>query len=124
MPLFARLDRAELEVLARHTRHLTFEEGSTIVREGTRGPRVLAFFVIVSGTASVLVGGDLIRRLEPGDYFGEVALLRDVARTGTVRAETDLACLGLSGSDFRSCLEAMPPIEVKLLDELARRQAE
>lgn len=121
VPLFAGLDPGELEVLARHTRHLTFEEGSIIVREDTRGPRVLAFFVIVSGTATVSLGGDPLRQLEPGDYFGEIALLRETTRTATVTATTDLTCLGLSASDFRSCLESMPQIAVKLLEELARR---
>jgi CRP/FNR family transcriptional regulator, cyclic AMP receptor protein len=121
VPLFARLDRAELEELAGHARRHTFEPGSIVIREGTRGPRVLAFFVIVAGTASVSVDGARRAGLRPGDYFGEIGLLRESPRTATVRAESELTCLGLSAADFRSFHGSKPEIALKLVDELARR---
>jgi CRP-like cAMP-binding protein len=124
VPLFARLDRIELEMLAQHIRRQTFDEGSVVVREGTRGPRVLAFFLIVEGAVTVSVGDEVRRRLQPGDYFGEIGLLRESPRTATVRAETDLTCLGLSAADFRAFLESKPEIAFTLLDELARRLEE
>jgi CRP/FNR family transcriptional regulator, cyclic AMP receptor protein len=124
VPLFARLDRIELDMLAQHIRRQTFEEGSVVVREGTRGPRVLAFFIIEEGTASVSVADDVRARLQPGDYFGEIGLLRESPRTATVRAESELTCLGLSAADFRAFLESKPEIAIRLLDELARRLEE
>jgi CRP-like cAMP-binding protein len=124
VPLFARLDPIELDMLAQHVRRQTFEEGSVVVQEATRGPRVLAFFIIEEGTATVSVGDDVRARLQPGDYFGEVGLLREVPRTATVRADIELTCLGLSAADFRAFLESKPEIAIRLLDELARRLEE
>jgi CRP/FNR family cyclic AMP-dependent transcriptional regulator len=124
VPLFARLDPIEVEMLAHHIRRQTFEEGSVVIREGTRGPRVLAFFIIEEGTATVSVADDVRARLQSGDYFGEIGLLRESPRTATVRAESELTCLGLSAADFRAFLESKPEIAIRLLDELARRLEE
>jgi CRP-like cAMP-binding protein len=56
--------------------------------------------VIDSGEAEVLGDGRLVRRLGHGDSFGEIALLRDVARTATVRAATDLEVAELTRELF------------------------
>ena len=125
VPLFARLDRAELDVLARHTRQLHLRGGLDHRSGGDAGapcPGLLRNRVRYGARLGRTT--TLRRQLQAGDYFGEIALLRDTPRTATVQAVTDLTCLGLSGSDFRSCLESMPPIAVKLLDELARRLGE
>jgi len=121
VPLFSGLERGELEQIAGQTSLLEFEPGSVVVREGERGPRVVAFFVVAEGRAGVSVDGEDRGTLEPGDYFGEIGLLRDAARTATVTAETELRCYGLSAWDFRSCLRDRPDISLKLLEELARR---
>ncbi len=102
-------------------RELSFEAGSALTREGERGARVLAFFVIVEGSARVEVGGERVRTLGPGDHFGEIALLRDSARTATVIAESGLRCLGLSAWDFRSFVEARPAVSLRLLEAASAR---
>ena len=53
---------------------------------------------------AVQVGGREVRRLGPGDGFGEIALLRDVPRTATVIAVDDVALLGI---DRRPFIEAL-----------------
>jgi len=69
--------------------------------------------VIETGTAEVSVGGDSRRKLGPGDYFGEIALLSQAARSATVTAETPLQCWGLTSWAFarRSAVAAseLPP---------------
>jgi CRP-like cAMP-binding protein len=74
VPLFAGLAKPELERLAGLLKEHMFPEGAVITREGERGARVLAFFVIAEGTASVLVGGEAKAVLRPGDHFGEIGL--------------------------------------------------
>ena len=56
--------------------------------------------MIESGTAEVVGDGSRIATLGPGELVGEIALLRDVPRTATVRALTDLRLRRLEGSRF------------------------
>nr|WP_281371942.1 MFS transporter [Modestobacter versicolor] len=65
-----------------------------------RGDLGDAFYVIRSGRVAVLDDGVEIRRLGPGDSFGEIALLRAVPRTATVRALEDTDLVVLSGPEF------------------------
>jgi MFS family permease len=58
------------------------------------------FYVVVSGRVAVIHDGHEIRRLGPGEAFGEIALLRAVPRTATVRALEDTELAALSGPQF------------------------
>ena len=66
------------------------------------------------------VGGDTRRRLGPGDYFGEVALLNESARTATITADTDLRCYGLTSWEFRPLVETHGSIAWKLLQAMSK----
>jgi MFS family permease len=68
-----------------------------VFRQGDPGD---GFYVIESGRVAVLDDGQEIRRLGPGDAFGEIALLRAVPRTATVRALEDTELASLSGPQF------------------------
>ena len=59
--------------------------------------------------------------LEPGDYFGEIALIDEGARTATITATSDLVCYGLTFWDFRPLVEASAAIGWKLLQSLAKK---
>ena len=124
VPLFAALEPGELEALAEQLGVHRFEAGATILRQGERGPRVLAFFVVAEGTAVVEVDGAEAAVLRPGDYFGEISLIRDVPRTATVRANDDLRCYAMSAWDFGAFVQARPEIAWKLCQTLAERVAE
>jgi CRP/FNR family cyclic AMP-dependent transcriptional regulator len=121
VPLFAALERSDRAEVAAQLRELEFEQGSTILRQGERGPRVLAFFVVAEGEVSVSRDGEEIARLGSGDFFGEIGLFQDVPRNATVKAETDLRCYALSSWEFRPFVEAHPSIGWQLLAKLAER---
>ena len=117
VPIFSDLDGKELERIASSMKERTFRAGDTVTSEGQSG---IGFFVIDSGQAKVTVGGDERRRLGPGDYFGEVALLNESARTATITAESDLKCYGLTSWEFRPLVETHGSIAWKLLQAMSK----
>jgi CRP-like cAMP-binding protein len=73
--------------------------GEAIIREGEDGD---TFYVIADGTVEVQVDGVVRRQEGAGEFFGEIALLRDVPRTATVTALTPVTTLELGREDFLS----------------------
>jgi CRP/FNR family transcriptional regulator, cyclic AMP receptor protein len=117
VPIFADLDRRELERIAASMKQRTFRKGDQVTTEGQGG---VGFFVIEDGQARVTVGGDERRMLGPGDYFGEVALLTDRPRTATITAESELRCYGMTSWDFKPLVENHSSIAWKLLQAMAK----
>lgn len=118
-PLFQNLSRAELVELAKLTEDLEVEEGKVLAREGDIGRE---FFVIVDGEVAVLKEGAEVRRLQPGDFFGEIALIwESPRRTATVSAATPLRFFVLTRQAFRSLIDRHPDIEEKVLEALEER---
>lgn len=117
VPLFSDLDKKERERIAASMKQRTFNAGETVTSEGSSG---VGFFVIEAGEATVTVGGEERRRLGPGDYFGEVALLNESARTATITAESDLRCYGLTSWEFRPLVETHGSIAWKLLQAMSK----
>ena len=118
-PLFSALSKQELGALAKATEDIEVEEGKVLTREGDLGRE---FFVIVEGDVSVTQDGNEIRRLGPGDFFGEIALIYENARrTATVTASSPLRFFVLTRQSFRSLLEHQPEIEEKVMAALEDR---
>lgn len=117
-PLFEGLSRKQLTVITRLTDDLDVPEGTVLCSEGSRGRE---FFVIIEGEAEVRQNGRRLRKLGPGQFFGEIALLERVKRTATVTAITPLRFFVVSDKAFRSVLDADPGIELKILRALALR---
>ena len=85
--ILAPLPEETLERLARRSRLVSMPDGTAVCVEGDLGD---LFYMIESGTVDVTIRGNHIRSLGAGDSFGEIALLRDVPRTATVTATSDL----------------------------------
>ena len=117
VPIFSDLDGKELERIASSMKQRIFNAGDTVTAEGKTG---VGFFVIEDGEATVTVGGEERRRLGPGDYFGEVALLNESARTATIIADTELRCYGLTSWEFRPLVETHGSIAWKLLQAMSK----
>lgn len=122
VPLFAGLSTSDLESLARSLRERTYDEGATIVREGEPG---VGFFLIAEGEVEVSKGGKAIRRMGPGEFFGELALLvPEAGRVARVRAATDVRCLTIPRGEFLEVLDDEPRLARTLLEHVARRLVE
>ena len=118
VPLFTDLERRELEELAGSLKERTFRAGETVSQEGQGA---VGFFIIEDGEARVTVRGEERGRIGPGDYFGEIALIAESARTATITADTDLRCLGMTFWDFRPFVESNGQVAWKMLQALAKR---
>ena len=105
LPLFAPLPPATLEHLATNLVRVPAAAGSEITRQGDVGDR---FYLVDGGELEVSSDGQVVSALGPGDYFGEIALLRDVPRTATVTAKTDAALLALERDEFVSAVTGHP----------------
>jgi hypothetical protein len=105
-PIFAPLPEGTLEQLADALEEVHAPTGEEIVRQGDSGDR---FYLIKAGTLDVYIDGELVQSLEPGDSFGEIALLRDVPRTATVRARTEAVLYTLDRRHFLAAVTGFGP---------------
>jgi hypothetical protein len=105
VPIFRPLPPAILEQLAHETRPLHAPANHEVIRQGDAGDQ---FYVIAEGEAEVRVDGKPRQRLRTGHYFGEIALLRDVPRTATVVAVTDLELLSIEREMFIAAVTGHP----------------
>ncbi len=101
IPLFRPLPSPVLDQLASSLVPLKALPGEDVVREGEPGDR---FYVIRSGEVDVSSAERSVATLGPGGYFGEIALLRDVPRTATVTAKTDVELYALERDEFLSAV--------------------
>ena len=97
IPIFSPLSPPVLEQLAARLIPVHASAGEEIIRFGDHGDR---FYLVKSGEVEVLLDDQPPRREGPGSYFGEIALLRDVPRTATVRAATDVELFALDRDHF------------------------
>jgi CRP-like cAMP-binding protein len=118
VPLFAGLSKRELGAIAAAAKEVDHHPGEFLARQGESG---VGFFLIVDGTARVVVGGRTRRRLGGGDTFGEIALLDGGPRTASVVAESPVRLLGITAWGFRALLAQHPSITLKLLEQVASR---
>jgi hypothetical protein len=105
-PIFAPLPESTLEQLAAALEEVRAPAGEEIVRQGEPGDR---FYLIKDGTLDVQIDGKLVQSLEPGDSFGEIALLRDVPRTATVKARTGAGLYALDRRHFLAAVTGFGP---------------
>jgi len=105
-PIFAPLPPSILEQLAESLEEVQVAAGQEVVRQGETGDR---FYLVDEGTLDVSVDGRPAPSLGPGEAFGEIALLRDVPRTATVKARTDAVLYALDRSHFIPAVTGFAP---------------
>jgi Cyclic nucleotide-binding domain len=119
VPMFGPLSLAAKERLAAKLLPLDLPEGAAVVRAGEVGDR---FYLIDSGTVRVgLEDGE--KQSGPGDYFGEIALLRDVPRTATVTAASVARLYTLERADFLAAVTGHALAEVAAHEVVEARLA-
>ena len=106
MPLLSALPEHVVEFLSTSSELVSAEAGATIFREGDPGDR---FYVIERGEVEILG-----RTFAAGEGFGEIALLRDVPRTATVIAVSDVSLIALERDVFITAVTGHGPASSRL----------
>ncbi|HEX7255775.1 MAG TPA: MFS transporter [Gaiellaceae bacterium] len=96
VPMFAPLSVAAKERVAAKLVPLSVHAGELVIRAGETGDR---FYIVGNGELDISAPG-VQSAAHEGDYFGEIALLRDVPRTATVKALVDTQLYALQREDF------------------------
>jgi CRP-like cAMP-binding protein len=111
-PLFEGMSGDDIAAALAEFHECRFPGGRRIVLEGLRGSD---FFIVVAGSAAVLVDGWRVATLEAGDFFGEIAVLGDGLRSASVRAETPLRCVVLPNGKLEGMMLAHPQLGLNLI---------
>jgi MFS family permease len=104
--IFTPLPTPILERLASLAAEVHVPAMTAVFTQGDAGDR---FYVIAEGTATVEIDGAEANTLSRGDFFGEIALLRDVPRTATIRAVDELRLFALERDDFIAAVTGHAP---------------
>jgi ankyrin repeat protein len=122
VPMFAECDDSFIDMTVHRLRRLEVASGAPAVTEGDTGREM---FIVHGGTLDVLAGKDdkLLAALEPGDFFGEIALLKNTKRNATVRATAPVTLFRLDKADFDELLDAFPMYRELMLEAVAEKQA-
>lgn len=121
LALLDRLPEPDLSYVLEHAEHRWHPDGTTIVEQGDPGDR---FYVLLEGGVTVNRDQTTLATLEPGQFFGETALLLDMPRTATVRAEGNALTWSITRSAFQRLVGSYLMSNPRTQEEIMRRMAE
>ena len=120
--LFRGVDPTELESIAQQMTETSFRDGEVAFLEGDTGDRL---YLILTGAMHVYVEreGSVISydHLQPGECFGEMALVEEAPRSATVKSEGTSLCLTLSKEDLLDLMNRQPNIALGMIKGLVGR---
>jgi len=119
LPLFRDLSHRELERVARWADEVDVLAGKHLMDQGAFPHE---FMLIESGSAEVLVDGNHVADLGPGDFFGEIALLEKDRRTATVTATSDLRVVVMHDRHFRAMEDELPAVAARIRGVMEERR--
>ena len=118
IPLFSSLVEREQRRVAQLADEVEVKAGDHLVDEGRFAHE---FFVIEDGTAEVVHDGKTVAELGPGDFFGEIALIKTERRTASVIAKTSMKLVVMFGPNFRSVEADLPAVHEKIMAAIEER---
>lgn len=117
VPLFSSLDERAMYDISTILRLKRYRKNEIIIKEGTQGD---AMYFIVKGSVSV-IKNNFVKTLKNGDFFGEIALIENVLRTATIKANTKCELLELSRYDFNNLINTKPEL-LKQIEKIAKKR--
>ena len=116
--LFKSLTVNEIEILGEFISEVDFDEASYIFLESEEANH---FFILREGSLRASIGGKLLTNIRPGEYFGEIAVLNESIRTGSVYAMEKSRLISINGREIFFGEKVPVEISFKLLKELIKR---
>jgi len=121
VPILSSVDDYERSKICDSIKEENFSQGSTVITQGEEGN---VFYIIISGEASANIAGKEVKQYKSGDYFGELALLRDTPRAATVVASTQLKCASIDRDSFKRLLGPLDDILKRNMEQYIKVAAE
>ncbi len=122
IPLFSKIDPSKLKLLAFTSERLNYSSGQDLFKQGDPGD---AAYIIMEGEADVIVNtpsGELVvATVKRNDFVGDIAILCDVPRTATIRANESLSTLVISKDLFFRLVTEFPEMAIEIMRVLAQR---
>lgn len=116
--LFEGLPDSEIRAIEKQVKTVKHPAGHEIVVRGDGG---VGFMVITDGNVTVETASGRMRKLGPGDSFGEMALLDHEGRSATIRADSEVTLATIPEWNFKPFLQEHPEVAFRLLQTLSRR---
>jgi len=120
VPMFSPLSAPVVERLAAYAEHSAAAPGATVITEGEHGDR---FYILLTGRVAISAQGRDAGEIGPGGWFGEIALIRDVPRTATVRAIEPTELLAIRREPFLEALTGQARSRALASDVIEERLA-
>ncbi|MFN2463224.1 MAG: Crp/Fnr family transcriptional regulator [Candidatus Dormibacteria bacterium] len=118
VPLFAHCTGRELEFVSAQMDEVEVKTGSELTHEGKRGH---SFFVLLKGSARVVINGQGVGDLSAGDFFGEISMIDMGPATATVTTTSDATLLVLSHQQFRDAIAGNDKLSMQVMQAMAQR---
>lgn len=124
VPIFRMLSKENIDFIVERLKFKTFSKDETICKIGDPG---VEMYIVISGKVKICIyGGDgkdeqIVATLNPGDYFGEMALLTGEPRSASVIAMEDSETFMLHKTDFDVILEKFPSISLSIGKIVSKR---
>ena len=121
VPLFLECSMPQVRRIAQAGMVVSREEGADVIAEGTYG---VAFFVLLAGSVSVSRDGEVIDTMTTGDFFGEMALIKEEPRNATITATSEVHLFALTAAGFKKLALSDAAIAYAVMQALASRTAD
>ena len=116
--LFASMKDTELSGVVGAMKRREYKDGDTVIKQGEDGNH---FYVCEKGHLGIRANGVEVAEADPGDCFGELALLHNCPRAATVEATCSVVLYELDRTSFRTALaSASSKKEGHIIDALSK----
>jgi CRP-like cAMP-binding protein len=106
------------DLFTEKTEVINLHVGQTLFREGEPGD---VMYVLITGTANIVVGGEVIEEAGSGALLGELALIDSAPRAATVVATTDCRLAPLNKEQFHTLIRGTPYFATEVMKVMADR---